>query len=347
MRFCNTAGRDADGSSIQKGSVLHSIIPANKSFGKPSYKKGRLLIVDDEADLCEIFAHVFYEKGYFTDTTATVCEAIEKLKNAYYHLLITDIRLPDKSGMELLEMVGKISPDTAIIVITAFPETETAIRALNSGAFSYLTKPLNHKELLSAVDRALAKQNFFLRSMQLLERLRRKKEKLEKLSISDRLTDLYNRTYFEEILNREELRLRRYKRPMAIVMVDINDLKRINDHFGHLKGDKIIKEAAKILRNTCRASDIVARYGGDEFVILLPETTQKGASSLANSLKKAVRQWNLHNTDPDLTLNLAFGYACVENGASLIDALCQADANMYRDKRINKNNHLEDILMYY
>jgi two-component system cell cycle response regulator len=336
MKLCVSAERNLEENSNRRGSVLHSIIPAKKSFGKSNYKKVRLLIVDDEVDLCEILAHIFYEKGYFIDTTPTFSEAIEKMKNAYYHLMITDIRLPDRSGIELLEVVEKISPDTAIIVITAFPETETAIRALNSGAFSYLTKPFSHKELLSVVDRALAKQNFFLRNIQLFERLRRKKEKFEKLSITDRLTGLYNRTYFEEMLNREELRLRRYKRPMAIMMIDINDLKYINDHFGHLKGDMIIKETAKILRKTCRASDVVARYGGDEFVILLPETTQKGTSFLANSLRKAVRQWNLYNTDPDLTLNLAFGYACVENGVSLTNALSQADANMYQDKMSQK-----------
>jgi diguanylate cyclase (GGDEF)-like protein len=336
MKLCRSAERNLDENSIRRESVFHSNTPTQKSFGKSSYKKVRLLIVDDEVDLCEILAHIFYERGYFIDTTPTVSEAIEKMKNAHYHLMITDIRLPDRSGIELLEVVEKVSPDTTIIVITAFPEVETAIKALNSGAFSYLIKPFSHKELLSAVDRALAKQNFFLRNMQLLERLKRKKEKLVKLSITDKLTGLYNRTYFEEMLNREELRLRRYKRPMAIMMIDINDLKYINDHFGHLKGDMIIKETAKIFRNTCRASDVVTRYGGDEFVVLLPETTQKGASSLANSLRKAVRQWNLCNTDPDLTLNLAFGYACVENGVSLTNALSQADANMYQDKMSQK-----------
>lgn len=176
MKLCKSAERNLDENSIHRGSVLHSIITDKKSFGKSSYKKIRLLIVDDEVDLCEILAHVFYEKGYFIDTTPTVSEAIEKMKNAYYHLMITDIRLPDRSGIELLELVEKISPDTAIIVITAFPETETAIKALNHGAFSYFAKPFNNKELLSAVDRALAKQNSFLRNMQLLERLRRKKK---------------------------------------------------------------------------------------------------------------------------------------------------------------------------
>jgi diguanylate cyclase (GGDEF)-like protein len=168
--------------------------------------------------------------------------------------------------------------------------------------------------------------------MQLLERLRRKNTKLAKLSITDKLTGFYNRAYLEEILAREEIRSQRYKRPIAILMVDIDDLKYINDHFGHLKGDLVVKETAKLLQNTCRASDIVARYGGDEFVILLPETTEKGASSVTASLRKAVNEWNAHNSDQGLTLNLAFGYACRQDGISLIDVLNQADANMYEDK---------------
>lgn len=88
----------------------------------------------------------------------------------------------------------------------------------------------------------------------------------------------------------------------------------------------------EVIRDTCRASDIVARYGGDEFVIILPETTEKGASSVTASLRKAVNEWNAHNSDQGLTLNLAFGYACRRDGTSLIDVLNQADANMYQAK---------------
>ncbi len=261
---------------------------------------------------------------------------MEKLKATRYNLMITDIRLPDRSGIELVELAEKTTPETAVIILTAFPETETAIRALNHGAFNYLTKPFRNQELLSAVDKALAKQNGYLEHMNFLEKIQRKNEKLERLSITDRLTGVYNRAYLEEMLAREEMRFKRYKRPLAIVMVDINDLKYINDHFGHLKGDMIIKETAKLLRNTCRVSDIVARYGGDEFTILLAETTSEGALSLTNSLRKAVNEWNLSHTNPGLSLNLAFGYACVQNGTSLIDALCQADANMYQDKMSQK-----------
>lgn len=330
--------RHLDKDSIRRAVFLQQAIHAQKPIGKTNSKKVKILIVDDEEDMCKVLAEVFRGNGYMTDTTLTVSEAVEKMKEVRYNLMITDIKLPDKSGIELLELVEKFSPGTAVIILTAFPDTETAIKALNHGAFSYLTKPFINNDLLNVVDRALEKQNLLLRHIQLLERIRRRSEKFQKLSFTDKLTGLYNRTYLEEILTREEMRFQRYKRPVAIVMVDINNLKQINDHFGHFKGDMVIKETAKLLRNKCRVSDIVARYGGDEFIIVLPETSKEGAFSLVNSLRKAVREWNLSNSSSHqgLDLNLAFGYACVQDGFSLIDALNEADANMYRDKMSQK-----------
>jgi len=336
MGLNRSTQRGLEQGSIRRGSIPQSATRAQRPNGKPNHKRVRILIVDDEEDLCRIVSQVLSENGYLADTTLTACEAIEKIKKTYYNLVITDVKLPDRNGIELLELIEEASPDTSVIILTAFPEVETAIRALNHGAFSYLTKPFTNEELLNVVRRAVARQNAASRSVQLLRRLRRKNEELERLSNTDALTGLYNRTYFEEILGREEMRIQRYRRPVAIVMVDINELKHINDHFGHLKGDMVIKETAKLLRNMCRGSDIVARYGGDEFIILLPETTEEGASSLTRSLKKAVRRWNLCNTDRGLNLNLSFGYACAQNGASLIDVLNQADANMYQDKMSQK-----------
>jgi len=316
-------------SSARRAVYLQSA--AKKWAGK--HEKVRILVVDDEAAVCEILTEVLLANGYPTDTTFTFSEALKRMKQVRYNLMITDIRLPDRSGIELLEWVEKISPETAVIVITGFPETETAIRALNHGAFSYLIKPFSNRDLLNVVDKALKRQGTSLRRAQLLERLRRKSEKFRRLCFTDKLTGLYNRTYLEEILAREEMRVQRYKRPVAIVMVDINDLKQINDRFGHLMGDRVIKEAATLLRTHCRASDIAARYGGDEFVIFLPETSKEGAMVLVNSLRRAVRNWNLSNTiHKGLPLNLAFGCASVENGGTLTDALKEADARMYRDK---------------
>ena len=206
------------------------------------------------------------------------------------------------------------------------------MEALNRGALGYLTKPFGVKELVAIAERAIERQRLVLENRRLLAELRRKNEELEKLSTTDGLTGLHNRRHFEEIMAREETRAQRYGHPVTVVMVHINNLKHINDYFGHTKGDAITKETAQLLRNTCRASDVVARYGGDEFVILLPETPEEGASGLASRIREAETQWNQSNMDANLTLDLAIGYASTENGATLLEALSQADANMYEDK---------------
>lgn len=292
----------------------------------------RLLIVDDEKDMCETLAYLFQGKGYRTEIATTGCQAAARLRSVTYDVVVADIRLPDKSGIELLDLAGETAHDTAFIFITGFASLETAIRALDKGAFRYLTKPFDLRELAATVEKALEKQRLVRENRRLLAELKRKNEELRELSITDALTGLANRRYFEEIMAGEEARAQRYGHPLTLVMVDINNLKYVNDHFSHAKGDMIIKETAKLLRNACRASDVVARYGGDEFVILLPETIEDGASGLASRIREAERQWNLSNTNPNLTLSLAIGYASTEKGATLLEALSQADANMYEDK---------------
>jgi len=307
----------------------------------------KLLIVDDEIDMCETLAYAFQGKGYRTDIATTGCQAAEKIRSASYDLLVTDIRLPDESGMELVALVKDVSPDTAIIIITAFASVETAIRALNDGAYGYLIKPFDLKELMSTVGEALERRRLIVENRRLLAELKKKNEELEKLSIADGLTGLYNRQHFEEVLAREEARVQRYGTIMTVVMIDINNLKYINDRFGHARGDMIIRETARLLRNICRASDVVARYGGDEMVILLPQTTEEEASHFVSRLRAAEREWNRsNNAYPGLPLSLAIGYASTENQTRLATALSQADANMYRDKaryyrrhRIQANHH--------
>ncbi|MFQ5813044.1 MAG: diguanylate cyclase [Anaerolineae bacterium] len=292
----------------------------------------KLLIVDDEIDMCETLAYLFRGKGYRTDIATTGCRAAERIENASYDLVVTDIRLPDSNGMELVDLAREVSPDTAIIIITAFASVETAIRALNDGACGYLVKPFDLKELVVTAEKALERQRLIMKNKCLLAELKGKNEELEKLSITNGLTGLYNRQHFEKILAREEARVQRYGTIVTVVMVDINNLKYINDRFGHTRGDMIIRETARLLRDTCRASDVVARYGGDEMVILLSETTEKEASHFASRLRAAERKWNRSNPDPGLTLSLAIGYASTEDETGLMAALNQADANMYRDK---------------
>jgi diguanylate cyclase (GGDEF)-like protein len=156
---------------------------------------------------------------------------------------------------------------------------------------------------------------------------------LERMARTDGLTGLTNRGTFEDLLEMENRRVQRYHRTASVVMIDVNGLKQVNDCQGHIAGDRLIQAAAEVLRETCRRSDVVARYGGDEFVLLLPETAAPQVPKLIARLDQSIADWNAAQSDPGFTLSLSIGYADADECGDLHAALKQADARMYEEKR--------------
>lgn len=151
-------------------------------------------------------------------------------------------------------------------------------------------------------------------------------EKLKFMSSHDILTGLYNRFYFEQELVRLE-RSRHF--PLSIVMADVDDLKEINDRLGHVAGDVLLRQAALLLKEAFRGEDVVARIGGDEFAVLLPDTSEQVVREAVERIRESLRLWNdSHST----TINLSLGIATAEDGTQLLEALKAADQRMYRDK---------------
>jgi diguanylate cyclase (GGDEF)-like protein len=144
---------------------------------------------------------------------------------------------------------------------------------------------------------------------------------------TDPLTGLENRTAWQELVAIEEARTDRYHRPLSIVSADLDNLKSVNDRFGHLAGDCLIQEAANVLRKTARQTDRIARVGGDEFLILMPETDEAGAARFLSRIGKSLQA---NDTDG---LSLSLGAATVRDDESLRDAIVRADAAMYAEKK--------------
>ncbi len=161
--------------------------------------------------------------------------------------------------------------------------------------------------------------------------------KTKQMAIMDGLTNLYNRQYFDQILTQAIAQAKRKNSYLTIVMIDVNDLKFINDYFGHVMGDNVIKAAAAVLQQSVRESDTVCRYGGDELVILLPNTSETEAEIIHKRILENVDKWNeQENKYPDLKLGLSIGYATACGKEGLSDILTRADQKMYEDKRRNK-----------
>lgn len=156
----------------------------------------------------------------------------------------------------------------------------------------------------------------------------------QQMAISDGLTGLYNRQYFDQILNQAMAQAKRKNSYLTVIMIDVNDLKFINDYFGHVMGDYVIKAAATELQRSVREADTVCRYGGDELVILLPDTSDEEVVIIHKRILENVARWNEEeNKYPDVRLSLSVGCATAHGLDGLSDILARADQNMYEDKR--------------
>jgi len=167
----------------------------------------------------------------------------------------------------------------------------------------------------------------------LVHSFRTTQSKLRAQATKDPLTGLYNRAYFNEVIMNEMQRAKRYGNSFSIVMLDVDNFKWINDCYGHIFGDKILRDCAEILTRSVRASDVLVRFGGDEFVIVMPEGDIERCQEMVERIKSNVDEWNTRLANPDYSLSLSAGCANYSQGMDIMSVLKEADEKMYREKR--------------
>jgi len=293
-----------------------------------------ILAVDDNETNIDILLELLGEK-YDVMVAIDGVSALEIAQEEEIDLILLDIMMPEMDGYEVCKRL-KQNPKTKeipVIFLTAKSDEDSIEKAYDVGGIDYITKPFRPKELLARVNRELKIQS-------LIKELKASYEKLQELAQTDPLTRLYNRRYFSEISSNILNLAKREKKPLSVVMLDIDKFKRVNDTYGHQVGDEVIVSLANILKANKRESDIVCRYGGEEFVILLPNTPIDGAVNFANKLREKVQNYIL-NLDDGTTLKftISLGVASVnlEKEESIEKALNRADEALYESKNSGRN----------
>ncbi len=297
-----------------------------RSNGKDKFRQisGRVLIADGDAQFRDLPVRRAEEMGLSVLEVGDGNDAMEVLRGEPFDLIVSDLYMPGHTGLEVIQMAQEKNPEIHAIILTANSSVETAIEVLRSGVYDYLRKPL---ESLVDFENTVARA---LDNVHLIRENERLFEEVQRLAVTDELTGLFNRHKLDEALAIEFERARRYGRPISIIMLDMDGLKAINDYHGHKAGDAALKMVADVIQSQTRRVDMSARFGGDEFVVLLPEVELAFAMKIAERICSKIRPINEHED----MFSVSGGVAQLrDDHASAQDFLRAVNDALYRAKR--------------
>jgi len=283
------------------------------------------LIVDDSPEVLAIARARVASDGLEVTCADSAGDGLEAARREQPDLILLDVDMPDMSGFEVCKVLKEDRQLCMIPVIflTGSGRTEDKIRGLDLGAVDYITKPFDAFELLARVRAAL--------------RTKHLQDILTRYGQVDPLTELANRRALMDQLAQEWARMQRHGSSLSLIMADLDRFKRINDDFGHDVGDRMLREVSAALKSNCRDCDFPGRYGGEEFVILVPDEDAEGAAGLAERCRAAIEDIRLDIDGGVVRTTGSFGVADAAGPASAEDLIRSADRAMYQAKSTGRN----------
>ena len=330
----------------------------------------KILVTEDDAVQREIVTDILLRAGYEVTAAAGGNDALNALEHDDFALLLTDMRMPEMDGLDLLRRAKGLRPDTEVIMMTAHATVETAITAMKEGKSQTDFPVALHLEednvlVFAANSSPILDSNFNLRGamatfndetalqeangvlLEMMDKLRKSQDEvnkqnteLKRLATRDPMTNCLNRRSFFERMEKAFTLAQSEKNPLGRVMVDIDHFKKINDEHGHGIGDKVLKMVAKLLESKFGNKDSICRYGGEEFCVLLPGTGLDKAIEIAQEVRSTIESYATMGieTKGPLTVTASIGVAAIEQGATepgkLVD---QADKALYQAKETGRN----------
>ena len=298
-----------------------------------------ILVADDEPVNLALIRRRLEWEHYRVETAEDGGQAVEAARRVLPDLIILDVMMPVMDGLEACRLLKEdpSTRDIPVIFLSALDDTDTKVRGLGLGANDYVSKPFRVEELLARVSVAIRLKLERDRLSQRAEELRRSAEAASEMSMTDALTGLLNRYGLHRALQRELSEARRYDRPLSCLLIDIDFFKAVNDTYGHAAGDTALRQAARVIADSVRGSDVVCRYGGEEFLILAPETGLEGARALAEKIRQAFPSRLFGDAGRVFPLTLSAGVAQLAPDESGNDMIARADDALYHAKQTGRD----------
>ena len=293
----------------------------------------RILLVDDDPESIKIMKTTLNWEGYSVEMARSGQVAIDKMCSWCPHLVLLDINMPGLNGIETLKFLRANAEHVCTIFVSGESDTQAVIRGLDAGADDYICKPFNPMELLARVRAQL-------RVKVLHDELQQANLKLKSLVDIDDLTGLFNMRCLYDKLDHELERVHRYGGSLSVSMMDLDHFKNVNDNNDHLFGSYVLAQVGKILCENMRKIDFAARYGGDEFLIVIAETDLMGSLAFAERIRSVIETTTFKNDEYSINLTSSLGLAVTSKGQKNIDARTLvkcADKALYQAKDSGRN----------
>ena len=321
-----------------------------------SHSLPKILVVDDEIENLNALERVV--RGQFEMVgLQNPRQALDEAAKQNFQVIVSDLKMPGMLGTELLAEIAKKRPLITRVILSGHTDTVEMLDAINRAEiYRYVTKPWDNKELLVVLKQALKHHSLLMENQRLIQELmelnetlehkvlertsdlKQANDKLSELAMTDALTKILSRRAIFNRFNEEVDRATRYKRPLVVAMIDVDHFKNFNDTEGHVLGDEALKKIAQNFSANLRKSDAIGRYGGEEFMLVLPETKIQSGREIAERLRLSIERMSFQGKKEEAFLTVSIGLAVFPDFGKSAEELIQvADHSLFMAKQRGRN----------